>query len=99
MNNLQSITINEDSTEFLYDNNEYVLTLDQYNPDTEIEELEKEGVNIDLYEDDADALLNNLVMFPDSYFVKFFKEAKKITCCGDLIKSPEYRCPTCKEAV
>ena len=78
MNNLQNITINEDNTEFLYDNNEYILNLDQYNPETELEELENEGVNLDLYDNDEDALLNNMVMFPDSYFIKFFKNAKKI---------------------
>lgn len=101
MNNLQNITINEDNTEFLYDNQEFVLELKDYNPQTELEELEKEGVNLDLYDNDEDALLNSLVMFPDSYFTKFFKNAKKITCCGDEIENaPEvYRCPTCKEAV
>jgi len=78
MNNLQNITINEDNTEFLYDNNEYILNLDQYNPETELEELENEGVNLDLYDNKEDALLNNMVMFPDSYFIKFFKNAKKI---------------------
>lgn len=78
MNNLQNITINEDNTEFLYDNNEYILNLDQYNPETELEELENEGVNLDIYENKEDALLNNMVMFPDSYFIKFFKNAKKI---------------------
>jgi len=26
-------------------------------------------------------------------------DSEVITCCGDFITEPEYRCPTCKEAV
>lgn len=103
MNNLQSITINwsDETTEFLYDGKEYILDFKFFNPQLQLKEMEEEGINLDIYENDDEAILNSLSFHSDKEIKSWLKDAKIETCCGDIIENkPEvYRCPTCKEAV